>query len=123
MVVNSSMTHYHKGFDKVTRLETWTRYNYGIDNNDHKVMWQGGKGARFNKGLEEGNDVKIRIPYSQNSVSISNFSLGDIVVKGTIDIDISKQSDLSAYDTFNITSIKDNNFGNLDIQHIHIEGK
>lgn len=117
MVVNSSMTHYHKGFDKVTRLETWTRYNYEY------VMWNGGKGARFNKGLEEGNDVKIRIPYSQNNVSISDFKIGDIVVNGTLNIDITKQSDLSACDTFNITSIKDNNFGNLDINHIHIEGK
>lgn len=123
MITNSSMTHYHKGFDDVNRLETWTRYNYGIDENDHKIMWQGGKGARFNKGLEEGNDVKIRIPYSQNNVSIDNFKRGDIVVKGTITQDISKQSDLSDYDTFNITSITNNNFGQLDIQHIHLEAK
>lgn len=117
MVVNSSMTHYHKGFDKVNRLETWTRYNYS------NVMWQGGKGVRFNKGLEEGNDVKIRIPYSQNQVDIDNFKLGDIVVKGIITQDIAKQSDLSDYDTYNITSITNNDFGNLDIQHIHLEAK
>ena len=117
MVVNSSMTHYTKGFDEVKRIETWIRHNY--DN----VMWQGGKGARFNKGLEEGNDVKIRIPYSQNQVDINNFKLGDIVVKGTITQDIAKQSDLSDYDTYNITSITNNDFGQLDIQHIHLGAK
>ena len=37
-------------------------------------LWQGGRGARFNKGLDESNDVKVRIPYSLNT--INTFKLG-----------------------------------------------
>lgn len=118
MVTNASMTHYHKELDSVTRLDKWTRYNY--DN----VMFQGGKGSRLNKGFEEANDVKIRIPYNtNNNLSITNFDIGDIVVKGTLSVNITKQSDLSNYETYNITSLINNDFGGIDIQHIHIEGK
>ena len=117
MITNSSMTLYHKVFNTTTRLDTWVRYNY----ND--VMFQGGKGAGLNKGYENANDVKIRIPYNKNTISISNIEIGDIVVKGTLTLEITKQSDLNSYETFNIVSIKDNNFGGERIRHIHLEGK
>lgn len=121
MITNSGMTHYHKTFDKEERLEKWTRYAY------NNVMWQGGKGTRLNKGMVEANDVVVRIPYSKNSVSIDNFSIGDIICKGIIDVefnvgDIDSQSDLEC-ENYNIMSIRDNNFGVLDIQHIHIGAK
>lgn len=116
MIVNSKLTVYHKGFDKKTRLETWTRYNY--DN----VWWFGGKGTSTNKGYENANDVQIRIPYKQNQdLSILNFEIGDILVQGELDLDISKQSDLSSYEIYNITAINNNVFGNET--HIHLSGK
>lgn len=111
MLVNSKMTHFTKTFNKATRLDEWTATVY----ND--VLWQGGRGARFNKGLDESNDVKVRIPYSLNE--IGTFKLGDIIVKGEITEEITSQNDLT--DSYNITSIVDNNFGNL--KHIHLEGK
>lgn len=115
MITNSSLTVYHKGFNKHKKLEIWTRYSY------EKVWWFGGKGAGINKGYENANDVDVRIPYDQNEIDITNFKIGDILVKGDIDLDITTQNDLLEYEVYNITSINDNNFGNS--QHIHLGGK
>ena len=114
MITNSSLTIYHKdGLDVSTHLEKWTRYNYD------KVWYFGGKGASINKGYDNANDVEIRIPYG--NLDITKFALGDIIVKGTLDFDINTQKDLKNYDIYNITSIKNNTFGNNP--HIHIGGK
>ena len=114
MITNSSLTIYHKdGLDVSTKLEKWTRYNYD------KVWYFGGKGASINKGYDNANDVEIRIPYG--NLDITKFALGDIIVKGTLDFDINTQKDLKNYDIYNITSIKNNTFGNNP--HIHIGGK
>ena len=94
----------------------WTRYNY--DN----VWFFGGKGAGINKGYDNANDVQIRIPYpTNNNLNINNFKIGDILVKGTLDIDINTQQDLTNYTVYNITSINNNDFGNNP--HIHLGGK
>lgn len=116
MITNKSLTVYHKdGLDLSTRLEKWTRYNYD------KVWFFGGKGAGINKGYDNANDVQIRIPYDENNVDVNNFSIGDIVVEGALDLDINTQNDLKDYNYYNITSINNNNFGNNP--HLHIGGK
>ena len=116
MTTNASLTHYHKTIDADIRLEKWVRYNY--DN----VWWFGGKGSGINKGYENANDCNIRIWYEKNdNLNIANFSIGDIVIKGTLDTDITTQQDLNSYEVYNITSINDNNFGINP--HIHLGGK
>lgn len=115
MITNASLTHYHKTIDNETRLEKWIRYNY------ENVWFFGGKGSSINKGYENANDVDVRIPYGKNDIDISNLAIGDIVIKGTIDIDITTQQDLKKYEVYNITSINDNNFGVNP--HIHLGGK
>ena len=115
MITNASLTHYHKTLDETTRLEKWIRYNY--DN----VWFFGGKGSSINKGYENANDVNVRIPYDKNNVDISNLAIGDIIIKGTLDTDITTQQDLKNYEVYNITSINDNNFGIN--KHIHLGGK
>ena len=117
MITNGSLTVYHRdGLDVSTHLEKWVRYNYD------KVWFFGGKGAGINKGYDNANDVEIRISYGQNKdLAIGNFSIGDIVVKGTLETNITTQQDLDGYLIYNITSINDNNFGNNP--HIHIGGK
>mgnify|MGYP007038216768 CR=1 FL=1 len=112
MITNSSLTIYHKSIEN--HLEKWTRYNYD------KVWFFGGKGASINKGYDNANDVEVRIPYNQNQINISQIAIGDIIVQGTLTTDITKQQDLTGL-IYNITSIKNNNFGNS--QHIHIGGK
>ena len=116
MITNSSLTIYHmSGLDVSTHLETWTRYNYD------KVWFFGGKGASINKGYDNANDVEIRIPYDQNAnLDITKFAIGDIIVQGTLETNITTQEDLSDYQIYNITSIKNNTFGT---QHIHLGGK
>lgn len=115
MKVNSSLTVYHHGFDK-NMNDTWTRFNYA------NVWFFGGQGAGLNKGYENANDVSIRIPYGQNDgLDISNFSIGDIVVQGTLDANITTQSDLNEYQVYNITSITNNSYGLS--KHIHLGGK
>ena len=115
MITNASLTHYHKTIDDETRLEKWIRYNY--DN----VWWFGGKGSSINKGYENANDVDIRIPYNKNDIDISNLAIGDIIIKGILDTDITTQQDLKNYEVYNITSINDNNFGINP--HVHLGGK
>ena len=116
MLVNSGLTIYHKGLDEETRFEKWSRFNY--DN----VWFFGGKGAGINKGYDNANDVEIRVPYKQNTgLNVSNFAIGDIIVQGTLDLDIKQQSDLKDYLIYSITSINNNTFGNNP--HIHIGGK
>lgn len=115
MITNASLTHYHKTLDETTRLEKWIRYNYG------NVWFFGGKGSSINKGYENANDVNVRIPYDKNDIDISNLAIGDIIIKGTLDTDITTQQDLKNYEVYNITSINDNNFGINP--HIHLGGK
>ena len=116
MMTNASLTHYHKTLDETTRLEKWIRYNY------ENVWWFGGKGSGINKGYENANDCNIRIWYEKNdNLNIENFSIGDIIIKGTLATDITTQQDLRNYEVYNITSINDNNFGIN--QHIHLGGK
>ena len=116
MICNDSVTIYHmSGLDVSTHFEVWTRYNY-------ENAWVfGGKGASINKGYDNANDIEIRLPYSKNNLDIGNFAIGDIIVQGTLTQNIQTQDDLEDYLVYNITSIKNNNFGNN--QHIHIGGK
>ena len=116
MITNSSLTIYHKYFDKVSKVDKWKRQEV------KNVWWYGGKGANYNKGLENANDVKIRIPKDINDLSNLEVSVGDILVKGEVNKEISMQGDLKEFeDVYNITSIIDNDFG-LN-KHLHIEGK
>lgn len=116
MICNSKVTIYHmSGLDVSTNFEIWTRYNY--DN----AWFFGGKGAGINKGYDNANDVQVRLPYNKNELDINNFAIGDIIVKGEINVDIETQQDLNDYEVYNITSINNNNFGSN--KHIHLGGK
>lgn len=118
MICNSSLTIYHKGFDDVNKAETWERFNY--DN----VWFFGGKGAGINKGYDNANDVNVRLPYDKiEDLNINKIIIGDVIVQGTLDIDIEDPSDLLklGHEIYTITSINNNNFGNSP--HIHIGGK
>ena len=116
MICNSKVTIYHmSGLDVSTNLEIWTRYNY------ENAWFFGGRGAGINQGYDNANDVQVRLPYNMNELDINNFAIGDIIVKGELNIDIETQQDLDGYEVYNITSINNNNFGNN--QHIHLGGK
>lgn len=115
--VNASITLYHKTIGE-NRLEKWERHFI------EKVFWTGGKGASFNRGYEDSNNVTIRVWTSLNDLSDITFDIGDIVVKGNIEEDITKQDDLSSYsDVYNLMTIIPNINGDIDMDHIHLGGK
>ena len=112
MLVNSSLTVYHKVVKN--REDTWEKHFY------KNIWWFGGKGASTNKGYENANDVQIRIPYDLNpSLDYNNFGIGDILVQGEHK-DITSEQDIQG-EYYNITSLNNNIFGNN--KHIHIGGK
>lgn len=115
MLVNSSLTVYHKVVKN--REDTWEKHFY------KNIWWFGGKGASLNKGYAEANDVQIRIPYDLNpNLDYNNFGIGDILVQGEYE-DIVSENDLKDLNIpyYNITSLNNNVFGNN--KHIHISGK
>ena len=112
MLVNSSLTVYHKV--EIDHDYKWVRYFY------KNIWWFGGKGSSLNKGYENANDVQIRIPYDLNSsLDYNNFGIGDILVQGEYK-DITSEEDIQG-EYYNITSLNNNVFGNN--KHIHIGGK
>lgn len=120
MLVNSSLTVYHKA--EIDHDYKWVRYNYG-DKSNNKVWFYGGKGSSLNKGYAEANDVQIRIPYDLNpNLDYNNFAIEDILVQGEYE-DIVSENDLKDLNIpyYNITSLNNNVFGND--KHIHIGGK
>lgn len=115
MITNSPITIYHLTLDEEDRIEKYIRYNYA------KTWCFNSNVARVNQGYNDANKIQIRIPYELNKdLNPDNISVGDIIVKGSLDIDIQTQSDLKEYEIYNITSINNNNFGNNP--HIHIGG-
>ena len=117
MQTNSSMTLYHKNYNKKKRLDEWIKYP--IEN----VMWQGGEGASINKGYDKANDITIFIPYDKNEeLEKVPFSIGDIIVKGNIEDKISKQSDLKV-NNYNITTAINNNDYSNNMKHWYIGAK
>lgn len=112
MLVNSSLTVYHKV--EIDHDYKWVKYFY------KNIWWFGGKGASLNKGYENANDVQIRIYYDLNpNLDYNNFGIGDILVQGEHK-DITSEEDITS-EYFNITSLNNNIFGNN--KHIHIGGK
>ena len=117
MTTNTDMTLYHKVFNTETRLDEWKKYLI-----EH-VMWQGGKGASLNKGYEQANDVRVWIPKDVNNLTDVVFSIGDIMVKGNISQEISKQSDLKIDNVYNITTVLGQDLGSEIMDHIELGGK
>lgn len=112
MLVNSSLTVYHKV--EIDHDYKWVRYFYKY------IWWFGGKGTSTNKGYDNANDVQIRIPYELNpNLDYNNFGIGDILVQGKHE-DITSEEDIQG-EYFNITSLNNNVFGNN--KHIHVSGK
>ena len=116
MITNNKVTIYHKsGLDIATRFEKWTRYNYD------KVWVFERNSANITNKINNTNNIEIRIPYNENEVNINNLTIGDVIVVGHVELDISTIQDLRNYHTYVIDNITDNKTGNS--QHIHIGGK
>lgn len=103
MLNNTNITVYHKENDN------WKRYNY------KNIWWFSKEDADINNTYNKNNDVNIRI---WNNTDINKFSIGDIIVKDNLSVNITKQSDLDNYLVYNITKLKNNDYSFS--KHIHI---
>ena len=110
MLTNNSVTIYHKTLNENTRLEEYTRHVY--ENAWVFLNTQVNNNADTNK-------LNVRLAYSLNSINLDDISIGDILVIGSSQENISTQDDLEQ--SYNIVSIKNNNFGSE--QHLHIIGE
>lgn len=135
MYTNSNLTIYNKKFDKATRMDKW--YRTVIDN----VFWDDTKAYNRNQsGLESADEVDIFIPFDYNSDkkyvepikyqkldNVDNYftlQTGDRIVKGSIDLDIDKSTDLDReVEAFTITSVDTKDFGSNHMQHWQLGGK
>lgn len=115
MITNTSLTVYHKTLNSQTNLEQWTKHVYS------NVWWFSNRGSYINQGYTDSDNVQIRIPYNRDTINISDFDIGDILVQGSLAEDIETQQDLDNYEVYNITSITNNTYGNNP--HLHIGGK
>ena len=114
MITNSDITVYHKGLDKTTKLETWTRFNYNGG-------WSfKSNGSTRDKGLTNNNVLDVRIPYTVPDLNAGNFAIGDIIIPQKVTKDIETSRDLVDYTLYHIKTINNNLFGGRP--HIHIKG-
>lgn len=136
MKTNADVTIYNKYLDKSTRLDIYKRTVV------HDVFWDEKKAYnRLQSGLESADQVLLLIPfdYSSNSEYLSpiefekledktsyfTLQIGDRIVKGEIDFEITgKVSDLDKlYDAFTITSVDTKDFGSPHMRHFEVGGK
>lgn len=129
MRTNADMTIYNKVFDKATRMDKYQRTTlYG-------VFWDESKAYnRLQSGLESADKVFIVVPFStpaeREYISPKEFEKlddttdyftireEDRVVKGRIDLEIDKSTDLDReFEAFTITSVDTKDFGSFHMQH------
>lgn len=116
MYTNTDMTLYKQEYDSTTRLNKLVRHEI------KGVMWQDSKGANVNKsGMDTADSVNVFIPLSHISVYPA---IGDYMVKGIIDLEATKISDLEKqYDARLITKVDLKDYGSPSMRHLSIGGK
>jgi hypothetical protein len=116
MLTNADCTIYHRVYDTVTRLDKWERTQY------HGVNWYAKQAATVGEsGLMAADTLTVRIPASESDTVPA--AVGDIIVRGLPDTDITQPKELGTYEHYTITAVRDNRRGSLFMQHWRIEGK
>lgn len=116
MLTNADCTIYHKTYDPITRLDRWERTQY------RGVNWYAKQAATVGEnGLMAADMLTVRIPVTTSSSAPA--AVGDIIVHGLLDTDITQPKELNANEHYTITAVRDNRRGSLFSQHWRIEGK
>ena len=116
MLTNANCTIYHKVYDKAARLDHWERTQY------RRVNWYAKQAATVGEnGLMAADTLTVRIPVTTSSSAPA--TVGDIIVHGLLDKDITQPKELGTYEHYTITAVRDNRCGSLFMQHWRIEGK
>lgn len=115
MKTNTKVTIYHRTVVSLSPIYT----RFVIDN----VMWQGGRGSSLNRGLTESNDLKCYIPYENDNLKNVLIEIGDYIVRGEINENITSKRDLANYDFYTITSKELRDYGSERMKHLQIGAK
>lgn len=116
MLTNADCTIYHKVYDKATRLDRWERTQYC------SVNWYAKQAATVGEnGLMAADTLTVRIPVTTSNSAPA--AVGDIIVRGLLDKDITQPKELGTYEHYTITAVRDNRRGSYFMQHWRIEGK
>lgn len=126
------MTIYNKYLDQVTLTDKWQKHVV------HEVLWDGMSAGKALNGIMQTNTCKVYIPYNANYfteyLSPIDFladptdhwtiNIGDIIVKGTVNDDINKMSDLKTLytDVYTVNFWKDNRYGSPPMWHFELGG-
>jgi len=114
---DTGITVYCHSYDKQTREDLWTRFQV------KGVSWYGGQKVTVgDSGLSTADTYTVRIPATAVPDGFAPGS-GDIVVKGLLDLDITRKKELDEYQRFAVTGCYDNRRGIPAMQHLRIEGK
>lgn len=132
MKTNTSITIYNKYFNSITRSDSWKRHVI------HNVFWDSSQNVNVYKGLTKTDKGVIYIPFNSNYMTYFvdpktfqndpntywTIQNGDIIVKGVIYDEVSKQSDLERKynNVLIISSFTINDFGSQNMQHIKVLG-
>lgn len=116
MLTNADCTLYHKVYDPASRLDRWTRKVI------RNVNWHAKRKVSIGKnGLNAANTFVVQIPV-QSVPDGFEASVGDVIVKGILELDITQVKELSPYERYTITAVSDNRYGSLYLHHWRIEG-
>lgn len=129
---NANITIYNKYLDKEDRLDAYKRTV--IKN----VFWDESKATnRLQSGLIDVDKVLALIPFENLDMSLYRppkefdgeegtftFQSGDRIVKGEINLEITKTTDLDRkYEAFTISSVDKKDFGSKNMRHFEIGAK
>lgn len=132
MYTNTNIIIYNKYLDKEERLDVYKRTV--IKN----VFWEERKATnRLQSGLIDADHVLVLIPFENLDMSqyrppkefegeegTFTFQNGDRIIKGEIELKISRPTDLDRdYEAFTITSVDKKDFGSKRMRHFEVGAK
>lgn len=130
MIRNADITIYNYHYDPATKEDKWFRTQI------RRIEWHGGqKVSVSDSGFVSADSYTVRIPLDQTGGFLLpedykgehgtwTAKEGDIVVRGLLDTDITKASELNEISQrFVMIGWSDNRRGSPRVQHIRIEGK
>ncbi len=116
MLTNADITVYHKTYNPQTRLDDWQKTHV------KNVNWYAERAVSVGSdGLNAADTFIVRVPVS-SALERLTVSVGDYVVHGLIEIDITRPAELAKFERFIVTAVRDNRRGSPNMRHWRIEG-
>ena len=116
MLTNADMTLYHKAYDPETGLDRWTRTWYsGVNWYAQRAVSSGAD------GLNTADILTVQIPEA-SAPSGFPAAVGDVVVRGLIDVEIAGPPQLKGYERYVVTAVRDCRYGSPRMRHWQLEG-